>query len=95
MDNFEASCVFDPAKDLGYFIAKLLATKKRYQLALDIRLQERFLEIYTAKIRSSSYKKGILERVDIYKVEAIYNFSIPDTVVIYILKIILVMKRIN
>jgi len=65
--DLEASCIFDPAKDLGYFIAKLLATKKRYQLALDIRLQERFLEIYTANIRSSSYKKGILERVDIYK----------------------------
>src|SRR5206468_7008147 len=45
--DFEYSCVFDPAKDLGYFLSYLLMRKEKYRLSLDIgRLQMVFLREY-------------------------------------------------
>ena len=45
--DFEKSCIFDPALDLGYFISYLTMKKKRYNLSLDTEfLQKLFLSKY-------------------------------------------------
>ena len=63
--DFEQSCIFDPAFDLGYFIAKLISAKRRYNLfSMDTdALQKCFLDKYAAE-RSTGQS---LERVDLYK----------------------------
>jgi hypothetical protein len=61
--DFEQSCIFDPAFDLGYFIAKLISAKRKYNLPLDVDdLEKRFLDKYTAKISIEP-----LKRVGLYK----------------------------
>ena len=61
--DFEQSCIFDPAFDLGYFIAKLISAKRKYNLPLDVEnLEKRFLDKYTAKISIEP-----LKRVGLYK----------------------------
>ena len=61
--DFEQSCIFDPALDLGYFIAKLLSAKRKYNLPLDVEnLEKRFFDKYTAKISVEP-----LKRVGLYK----------------------------
>jgi thiamine kinase-like enzyme len=65
--DLEASCIFDPAKDLGYFIARLLRLKKKYQLSLDIEImKKRFLERYITE-RASAEEEGVLERLRVYE----------------------------
>ena len=62
--DFDHSCIFDPAVDLGYFIAKLLHIKREYNLSLDVESVERcFLDKYAAELMSSE----ALKRVDLYK----------------------------
>src|SRR5919198_3769027 len=62
--DFEQSCIFDPAKDLGYFISYLTMKKRKYNLSLDIEvLQKRFLDKYTSEMSTTES----LERIDIYK----------------------------
>jgi thiamine kinase-like enzyme len=62
--DFDHSCIFDPAVDLGYFSAKLLHIKREYNLSLDVeRLEKCFLDKYAAELISSED----LERVDLYK----------------------------
>ena len=57
MIDFEQSCIFDPALDLGYFIAKLISAKRKYNLPLDVEdLEKRFLDKYTAKISAEPLK---------------------------------------
>jgi hypothetical protein len=59
--DFEQSCIFHPAKDLGYFIAKLQSAKKKYDLPLDMEhLEQKFLDTYyTSASRESD--SGIIE----------------------------------
>jgi len=53
--DFEQSCMFDPAKDLGYFIAKLQSYKMKYNLPLDTeRLQQHFLDTYYVSASTES-----------------------------------------
>jgi Phosphotransferase enzyme family len=55
--DLEQSCIFDPALDLGYFIAKLISAKRKYNLPLDVEdLEKRFLDKYTAKISAEPLK---------------------------------------
>jgi thiamine kinase-like enzyme len=62
--DFEQSCIFDPAKDLGYFISYLTMKKRKYNLSLNIEvLQKRFLDKYTSEMSTTEP----LERIDIYK----------------------------
>ena len=63
--DFEQSCIFDPTFDLGYFIAKLISAKRRYNLfSMDTdALQKCFLDKYAAE-RST---EQLLERVNLYK----------------------------
>jgi hypothetical protein len=69
--DFDHSCIFDPAVDLGYFIAKLLHINREYNLSLNIEaLQKRFLDTYAAARVSTittPTRKETLERVDLYK----------------------------
>jgi hypothetical protein len=64
--DFDHSCIFDPAVDLGYFIAKLLHINREHNLSLNVEaLQKRFLDTYAKERRMASSE--ILERVDLYK----------------------------
>ena len=77
MINFEQSCIFDPALDLGYFIAKLISAKRKYNLPLDVEevLEKRFLDKYTAKISAEPLKTvGFCT-----KPEVTFNIYISDT----------------
>lgn len=66
--DFEHSCLFDPAKDLGYFISYLLMRREKYGLSLDIEaLQKIFLRKYVEEMSSSVEAQGSLKRVDLYK----------------------------
>ena len=69
--DFDHSCIFDPAVDLGYFIAKLLHINREYNLSLNVEaLQKRFLDTYAAARVSTittTTRKETLERVDLYK----------------------------
>jgi hypothetical protein len=69
--DFDHSCIFDPAVDLGYFIAKLLHINREYNLSLNVEaLQKRFLDTYAAARVSTittPTRKETLERVDLYK----------------------------
>jgi thiamine kinase-like enzyme len=56
--DFEQSCIFNPAKDLGYLIAKLQSSKMKYNLPLDTeRLEQRFLNTYYASTSTESIGK--------------------------------------
>ena len=67
--DFDHSCISDPAIDLGYFIAKLVHSKREYNLSLNVEsLEKRFLEKYASAARMSiTTTKETLERVDLYK----------------------------
>ena len=68
--DFDHSCIFDPAVDLGYFIAKLLHINREHNLSLNVEaLQKRFLDTYAAARVSTitTTTKETLERVDLYK----------------------------
>jgi thiamine kinase-like enzyme len=69
--DFEYSCVFDPAKDLGYFLSYLVMRKKKYGLSLDIEeLQQVFLRKYVEEMSSTTEVPTIaasLQRIDLYK----------------------------
>ncbi len=69
--DFEHSCLFDPAKDLGYFISYLLMRKEKYGLSLDIEgLQQNFLGKYVEEMSSTTEAPVIaasLQRIDLYK----------------------------
>lgn len=65
--DFEQSCMFDPAKDLGYFTSYLTMRKKKYQLSFDIEnLQKCFIDKYTSEI-SVSDRQELLKRICIYE----------------------------
>jgi len=64
--DFDQSCYFDPASDLGYFIAQLNIRKKRYRLRFDSEgLEDLFLGEY---MRTASPQ--INKRVPIYEARA-------------------------
>ena len=60
------SYIFDAAKDLGYFIARLQSIKRKYNLLpLDVEAMEKcFLDQYTTKM---STEEEALERIGTYK----------------------------
>jgi thiamine kinase-like enzyme/SAM-dependent methyltransferase len=61
--DFEQSCIFDPAKDLGYFTSYLTMKKKKYQLSFDTEnLQKCFIDSYISEISAEP-----LKRIGIYK----------------------------
>ena len=65
--DFEQSCMFDPAKDLGYFTSYLTMRKKKYQLSFDIEnLQKCFIDKYTSET-SVSDRQELLKRICIYE----------------------------
>jgi serine/threonine protein kinase len=66
--DFEQSSIFDPAKDLGYFIAKLQSARTKYKLPLDTDLlQKRFLETYHVTRNSSLSMSETLGRIELFK----------------------------
>jgi thiamine kinase-like enzyme len=69
--DFEYSCVFDPAKDLGYFLSYLLMRKEKYGLSLDIEeLQQVFLRKYFEEMSLTTEVPAIaasIERLELYK----------------------------
>jgi thiamine kinase-like enzyme len=66
--DFEDSCIFDPAKDLGYFVAKLLSAKRKYHLSLDVdSLEKIFLCTYSKELSISKISIDPLRRVNLYK----------------------------
>jgi aminoglycoside phosphotransferase (APT) family kinase protein len=66
--DFEDSYIFDPAKDLGYFLAKLLQVKRKYSLSMNMdALQKHFLDKYAAGMSAAEMSTEHLERVDLYK----------------------------
>jgi len=59
--DFEQSFIFHPAKDLGYFIAKLQSAKTKYNLPLNMEhLEQRFLDTYYASASRES-ESGMIE----------------------------------
>src|SRR6266487_4306891 len=80
--DFEHSCVFDPAKDLAYFISYLVMRKEKYSLNLDVEaLEQIFLRNYLQEVSSTKTTEAAeaapaaapaalatsLQRIDLYK----------------------------
>ncbi len=65
--DFDHSCIFDPAKDLGYFIAELFVQralkKRRYETALEaVGLRQHFVSEYAGRM-----SREFLDRVASYE----------------------------
>jgi len=86
--DFDQSCIFDPARDVGYFIAELFVQmalkKRRYETALNaVRLREHFVREYARRMsrefldRVASYEaSSYLEHLN-YRV-LMGEFDLPD-----------------